>query len=155
MEIMKDEDIKMAKEKTIEEIRQEFLKYVAESCRSWNDVEGKDTLGKLEGLAFSILVAIDGESCAVPGFILAPHPHPEDKEYNQKRCQDWYPENHESNIKADIAGNLHHEFNKFRSDNLELKQCTRCSCMKNIEIKQEICGGCKIQIKEEETYENS
>lgn len=53
-----------------------------------------------KGLAFSILVMIDGES-TLPGFNLATAPHQEDKEYHSAHGENWWPEG------LNIAGNLH------------------------------------------------
>lgn len=97
------------REKTTEEIREEFLKHVRSLIKYWNSVEGKDSpktcLDRLEGLAFSIMVALDGGAMAVPGFIVAPSPHPDDKEYHISEGSNYYPENPE--VKGDIAGALH------------------------------------------------
>jgi hypothetical protein len=53
------------------------------------------------------MVALDGGAMALPGFIVAPNPHPSDKEYHISEGSDYYPENHELDIKGDIAGGLH------------------------------------------------
>jgi hypothetical protein len=100
-----------SREKTTEEIREEFLKHVRSLINYWDKVEGKDSpktqKDRLDGLAFSIMVALDGGAMALPGFIVAPCPHPSDKEYHISEGSDYYPENHELDIKGDIAGSLH------------------------------------------------
>jgi len=51
-------------EKTMTTQQKDFLAHVKAMCRYWDDLPDKDMtqLSRLEGLAFSILVAIDGES---------------------------------------------------------------------------------------------
>ncbi len=44
---------------------------------------------KLEGLAFSILVAFDGES-DMPGMDIVMRPHPDDKDFRIEYGEDWY-----------------------------------------------------------------
>jgi len=99
------------REKTTEEIRGEFLKHVRSLINYWDKVESKEgpksQKDRLEGLAFSIMVALDGGAMALPGFIVAPSPHPDDKEYHISEGSNYYPENHELDIKGDIAGGLH------------------------------------------------
>jgi len=46
---------------------------------------------KLEGLAYSMLVMIDGGS-SLPAFNLVPCSHPADKEYLKNIGENWYPE---------------------------------------------------------------
>ena len=50
---------------------------------------------------------IDGASPTLPGFLLIPDPHPDDKAYRRDRGENWYPEAAEG---IDIAGSLHEEF---------------------------------------------
>lgn len=108
----------MSREKTREECRDEFLDYIralVKQCRkSRYDDDTKadqpdEITYRLELLAFSILVAIDGES-PLPAFILAPCSHPDDKAFRQKEDENWYPENDESKVKCDIGGDLHDNF---------------------------------------------
>lgn len=94
-----------------DEVQKKFLDYVR-NCIDWWEHETRVTSihDKLEGLAFSIMVALDGES-TLPGFIVAPRPHQEDKAYNISNEENWYPENHHLDelIRADIGGNLHEQ----------------------------------------------
>lgn len=103
------------REKTTEEIREEFLKHVRHLIQYWDEVSGKNApetqKERLEGLAFSILVALDGNTMALPKFIVAPDPHPDDKEYLISEGNNYYPENHNSDVKGDIAGCLHELLN--------------------------------------------
>jgi hypothetical protein len=63
----------------------------------------------MEGLAFSILVMLDGGSAMLPGFVVAPLPDPSDKDYHIMKGENYFPENHDAaeKIKGDIAGALH------------------------------------------------
>ena len=71
--------------------------------------QGGDQRYRMIGMLFTILSTLDG--CGnLPLFIIAPNPHPEDKEYHKERCEDYYPENHESNVKCDVGGSLHELF---------------------------------------------
>ena len=102
----------MSKEKTKEEVREEFLGHLRMMVSYWEKLEGNhSTKERLEGLAFSMLVAIDGGT-NLPSFILAPMPHEDDKEFHTNEGEDYYPENHESDVKCDISGSLHEQFYK-------------------------------------------
>lgn len=105
---MKDnEEIVKSREYTKDEVSAQFLKYVNESVQYWeNETETPNSLSKLEGLALSILVAIDGKS-ALPKFILAPDPSPDDKKDSIENGRNYHPENYESNVKCNISGDLH------------------------------------------------
>ena len=93
-----------------EEVRDIFLDHVWAYIDFWaNETRVESERDRLSGLAHSILALIDGSAAFVPGFILAPNPHQDDKSFNQENGENWYPENHEleDEIKADIAGSLH------------------------------------------------
>lgn len=96
-------------DKTQEQIKYEVLAHVRMMVHYWDEQEGRSVKEKLEGLAFSILVMIDGES-ALPAFILAPDPHPDDKQFHIDEEEDYYPENYEVEVKGNISGSLHDEF---------------------------------------------
>ncbi len=77
------------------------------SVRWWlNETRVSTTKEKLDGLAFSILVLLDGGRIDIPGMTLIPGPHPEDKEYHKEQCQNWWPDD------EDIGGALHEEWHK-------------------------------------------
>ena len=103
----------MIRYKDENEVREEFVHHVKNLVDYWDKCE--TTQDRLGGLAFSILSTIDGCSMAIPGFILAPLPHPEDKQYHLE-CGDkyCYAENHNSNVVCDIAGSLHDTFSRIR-----------------------------------------
>jgi hypothetical protein len=101
----------MSREKTMEEVKEEFLNHIRGMVDYWNEIQKDTTKEKLNGLAFSILTMLDGYS-SMPSFIVAPLPHEDDKEYNIENEEDYYPENHNSDVKCDIAGSLHELFYK-------------------------------------------
>ena len=102
----------MSKEKTEDEIRTEFLNHIRHLVNYWDKVDKPTSKEKLEGLAFSILAMLDGCSGDICGFIVAPSTHEDDKQYNIDNGEDYYPQNHETNVKGDIAGGLHDLFYK-------------------------------------------
>lgn len=100
-----------SREYTEEEIKEHFLNHVRMLVNYWDkDVPVQSQSERLSGLAFSILSAIDGYSGALPAFILAPSPHKDDKKFSIDCAENYYPQNHKSNIKCDIAGSLHGSF---------------------------------------------
>lgn len=99
----------MARKLTRDEIREQFLKTLWANVDYWNEADRTPlTRDKLSGLAFSLLVLLDGNSGAMPGFMLAPSPHKSDKDFNKSRGENWYPET--AYIKNDIGGGLHEIF---------------------------------------------
>lgn len=112
----------MSRMRTVDEVRDEFLHTVWDYIDYWNRVDnGYLTKERLAGLAFSILVILDGES-VLPGFEVIPSPHHTDKQYHIDREEDWYPctddvyERRETGQLGaslhdfDIAGGLHERF---------------------------------------------
>lgn len=96
---------------TEDEVRKQFITYVKQCIVYWESQKRTpDVRGKLEGLAHSILVGIDGDNLALPRFILAPNPHPVDREYRRNRREKYYPNNYKSGVKCDISGMLHDAF---------------------------------------------
>lgn len=102
----------MSRELTEDEVRKQFLKLVWDYIEYWDKLPDKTCRERLEGLAFGMLVILDGESAELPGFVVAPDPHPDDKEYHKERGENWFPENHESDTNCDIGGCLHELFFK-------------------------------------------
>ena len=100
----------MSREWTQDEVRDKLIEHLKVMVRYWNSVDEIDTLEKLEGMAFSVLSMLDGCSMDVPGFIVAPCPHPDDKEYCKEEGENWFPQNHESEVNCDISGDLHEHF---------------------------------------------
>lgn len=94
------------RELTSEEVRNNLLDHFWAMVDYWNE-EGRvaDTREKLAGLAFSMLVVIDGESADLPAFLLAASPQPNDRLFRQGRGKNWYPEE-----AVNISGRLHDEW---------------------------------------------
>lgn len=91
---------------TVEEVRANFLTHVAGLIQYWVEVErGGSLRERLEGLAHSILASLDGVAMALPGFVVAPAPHPSDRAYCVKRGEDFYPE--APPAECNISGELH------------------------------------------------
>jgi hypothetical protein len=78
---------------TPEEVRAKMLSHFKHLCKYWpqqtgahNDTEEK----RMQNLVFSILVTLDGGSCALPAFDLIPAPHESDKEYHIENGENYY-----------------------------------------------------------------
>lgn len=98
------------REMTMEEVREAFLGHVRVMVDYWTNLPDQTVEQRVSGVAFSVLVALDGAAASLPGFIVAPLPHPEDREFLQGECENWWPENHDVTVRADISGELHDEF---------------------------------------------
>ena len=70
------------REYTLDEVRENLLHHVISCIRYWHTLPGKNVRERLYGLAFSILVALDGEAGDLPGFLVIANPHPDDKGYH-------------------------------------------------------------------------
>lgn len=103
-----------SREYTTDEIRQQFLEQVWTIISYWHNLPAKTCRERIEGLAFSMLVILDGESAGLPAFIVAPVPHPNDKAFCISEDENFYPENHDANVKGDITGPLHELFHNIR-----------------------------------------
>lgn len=90
---------------TPEEIRENFLRHVRDMILYWHKPEYSKTHA-LEGLAHSILVALDGESAELPSFVVLPLSNIEDYEFYRENGLNWYPLLQFDNP-YDIAGSLH------------------------------------------------
>lgn len=102
----------MPHELTREEISKLFLAHVRSMVSYWDGKlvgnEGPSRRERLEGVAFSILAAIDGCASGLPLFALIPCPHPADKAFQQAEGEDWYPDLPAVVSSAvDISGSLH------------------------------------------------
>jgi hypothetical protein len=105
----------MSREYTKDEVREMFLSKIWNTIHYWDKTQTENPTQKdrLEGLAFSILVLLDGGT-ELPGFIVAPLPHESDKEFLIDKGENYYPENHNSNVKCDIAGGLHELWHEYK-----------------------------------------
>lgn len=96
---------------TADEVKELFINQVISVAEYWSGA-GKDKRDSSHGCAFSILAMLDGCSMSVPGFVIAPLPHEDDKMYHIKEDEDFYPDNYDSNIQCDIGGSLHDAFSR-------------------------------------------
>ena len=93
---------------TAEEGRDIILKTIANYVDYWDNVTRRQTSReKLEGLAFSIMVILDGGAGMLPGFIVRPNPCESDKDWNIKHGQNYW------DSETDIAGCLHEHIHEF------------------------------------------
>jgi len=99
----------MCREKTVEEIRDEFVDHVGHLVDYWDTLPDKSCREKLEGLAHSILTTIDGESVALPGYIMIPNSCLQDRDFHIEENENYYPViDEKSPVRHfDIAGCLH------------------------------------------------
>jgi hypothetical protein len=102
------------REYTPEEVKQHFLDHIWEMIEYWDKLKprtgARSQRERLEGLAFSLLVTLDGCSGGMPGFIVAPSTHESDKEYHKEQGENWYPQNNDAKVNCDIGGTLHDDF---------------------------------------------
>lgn len=82
------------REYTLAEVRQQFLDTVRQLARYWGDektVTDHSPLRRCEGVAFGILVLLDGMNGGMPGFALVPTFHPDDPKHHKENGENWYP----------------------------------------------------------------
>lgn len=106
----------MSRQYTTDEVREKLLRHLAVIADYWDTVVGpKDQRERIHGAVFSVLSTLDGSSIDVPGFIVAPRPHEDDKQYHIDNGNNWFPENHQldDQIQSDIGGCLHELFHKY------------------------------------------
>lgn len=106
------------RELTVEEARTRFLDHVWAMVDYWEKESRTPSLRKkMEGLAFSMLVMLDGNSGDLPSFIVAPRGTKDDQKFLKSIGEDWWPyvpKDVEKKITGDIAGGLHDEFFKLK-----------------------------------------
>ena len=104
---------------TVEEMREFLLRHVWALIQYWGSHDNaviqqpKAEAERLQGLAFSILTMLDGESLEIPGFLLIPNVAAEDKEYYEKRGECWWPPSKDGDeiaLSVDVGGALHEQF---------------------------------------------
>lgn len=118
------------REYTEEEIRKQFLDHLRGLIDYWADLATPDPndsdkkvislRNAVSGVVFSTLVTLDGGT-DLPGFVVAPCPHEDDKDYHKEKGENWYPENHEIDVKCDISGCLHELLGKTEKEKAEEK----------------------------------
>lgn len=99
----------MSREYTTDEVRSKFLEHIRLMIDYWDNLPEKSPKEKLEGLAFSICVTLDGGSANLPGFIVSPVSSKEDVVFYKGNGENYYPldDKTHSKLKCDIAGVLH------------------------------------------------
>jgi hypothetical protein len=97
----------MSREYTLKETREEFLNHVRNMSNYWATLPDKTDKERCDGLAFSILVALDGMSMGICGFELIPSFHESDPKYLKSIGENWYPK---GDIREDVM--MHDEYNK-------------------------------------------
>ena len=100
----------MPRELTTDEARKLFLDQVRRYVDYW-EKESRAPLvrEKLEGLAFGILVILDGGSGGLPSFAVIPTPHESDKAYCESIGANWFRPA-PAELTGDIGGGLHEHF---------------------------------------------
>lgn len=96
-----------ARQMTPGEVRDQFLAHVWHTIRYWQRLDDSSAI-RIEGAVFSVLAALDGSAATLPGFVVAPAPHPSDKHYCRERGENYFPD--APNVECDIAGRLHDLF---------------------------------------------
>jgi hypothetical protein len=91
----------MSRELTEEECRKQFLDQVRTYIDHWSH-KNTSVEDKLKGLAFSIMVILDGGT-NLPGFAVIPYPHEDDRQFCIDNNINWWPDG------VDISGSLHEE----------------------------------------------
>lgn len=94
------------REWTPEEVQRMFLDHVYNLVAYWKEQAAAGLADDpVDGVAFSILSTLDGES-SLPKFLVVADPHPEDREFRQREGSNWYRPVHLP-YEGDIAGTLH------------------------------------------------
>lgn len=76
--------------------------------QSWSELPDKTAAERVSGMAFSLLVILDGGVPGLPGFQVIPEPHPDDREWAIGLGNNYYPQSEPNG--NDIAGGLHELF---------------------------------------------
>ena len=103
------------REYTAEEARQMLIKHISHVVDYWAEQDGSPEW-ICQGVAFSILTMLDGCAGMLPGFLIAPSPHEDDREYNIEHGENWWPENHDAVLNGELGGSLHDEFMTYRGE---------------------------------------
>ena len=83
---------------TAAEVRDMLIDHIKATVAYWANLPDVDNatgkkmtvLSRCDGVAFSILSALDGASMSLPGFALRPTPHPEDKAFRVAGGENWF-----------------------------------------------------------------
>jgi hypothetical protein len=121
------------RELTTEECTDRLIAHLQALVRTWRDAEGS-VESRLNGLVFSILSMIDGSCIDVPGWRLAPDPHPDAKTYDVEQGLNWWPQN-DVELFGEYEGQLHELWSAFSDDNLRFRAQKLAECERDV-----LCG---------------
>jgi len=76
--------------KTKQEAQKEFLDHIHSSSEYWANLSDLTPQERCDGVAFSILVMLDGESMELPAMDVSLNPHPDDKEFLKSEGENWF-----------------------------------------------------------------
>ncbi len=94
-------------EYTQEEAAELFLQKVRDTIDYWvNESRATTREDVAHGVAFSLMVLLDGGSGGMPAYAVIPMPAAEDKEWLEARGESWY-KLLDPKGECDIAGSLH------------------------------------------------
>lgn len=102
-----------SREYTKKEITDNLMEALYETINYWKTVPNP-YIDRMEGCVFSVLSLLDGSRAEFPKFIVAPDPHPEDKQYHIDNEENYFPENYQLDIKCDLSGTLHDLFTAYK-----------------------------------------
>lgn len=104
----------MPRQKTKNEIKKEFISNILSAIDYWEKEQSTPTTRqKMMGVAFSILVMLDGEDANMPAFIVAPDVNSLINKDCIKDGEDYYPAQ-DKEVKGNISGDLHELFAQMR-----------------------------------------
>jgi len=76
--------------KTKQEARKEFLDHIHSSSEYWANLPDLTPQERCDGIAFSILVMLDGGNMDLPAMNVSLCPHPDDKEFLKSEGENWF-----------------------------------------------------------------
>lgn len=66
------------------------LERVRQMAAEWANMPDKTPKERCDGLAFSIMAMLDGETAGMPGMSVAMQPHPDDKAFRIEQGENWF-----------------------------------------------------------------
>lgn len=99
------------REYTDDEVAELLLEHIWASIHFWSKQGGSKEFC-ISGFAFNLLSTLSGTSLSLPGFIVAPSPCEEDKEYLKSIGENWFPYNSGFDVECDIGRVLRDSFHE-------------------------------------------
>lgn len=93
----------MSRPHTDDECREKLIQHLNAVRNHWLG-EAKTPEEAVDGMVFSFLSMIDGESGTMPAFALTPSPHPNDAEHREGKGENYWPSD------VNLGGELHHQW---------------------------------------------